>query len=307
MTMVETGQPSVDERDRPLLERGYRNPTRPGLRLEVLTLADVRDRLPGEEYRRVHRLDFHHLTLVHHGTGTLMVDFVDHPCRPGTLLHVRPGQVQRLPSGPDGRPADLDATSVLFTPDFPPRLPATVRVIDDPVGPTAWPLGPDDLDRFRRALTDIAAEYAAVPGQDPEITRELLRHLLAGILLRIARLPAPEGDALPPAPAAAEPYRLFQHELERSFAELRRAQDYADRLGYSLKTLNRACQRATGHTAKQLIEARVALEAKRLLAHTDVPVAAISHRLGFTEPTNFSKFFTRAAGQTPGAFRDAQS
>ncbi|NNN34035.1 AraC family transcriptional regulator [Streptomyces sp. S3(2020)] len=298
MAMVETGQP-------PLIERGYRNPTRPGLHLEVLGFAELAERLPGEEYRRVHRLDFHHLALVHRGTGTHMVDFVDRPCRPGTLLHVRPGQVQRLPTGPDGGPADLAATIVLFTPDFPPRLPATARVTDDPFGPPCWRLGRDDLDRFRRALGDLADEYAALPDQDPELTRELLRQLLAGVLLRIARLPAPDGN--PPVPAAEEPYRVFQHELERSFAVVRRAEHYAARLGYSLKTLNRACQRATGHTAKQLIEARVALEAKRLLAHTDLPVAAVSHRLGFTEPTNFSKFFTRAAGRTPGAFRAAQT
>ncbi|SDP78416.1 AraC-type DNA-binding protein [Streptomyces sp. cf386] len=298
MPMVEMGQT-------PVIERGYRNPTRPGLRLEVLTFTDLPPRLPHEEYRRVHRLDFHHLTLVHDGTGTLMVDFVDHPCRPGTLLHVRPGQVQRLPTGPDGGPADLDATIVLFTPDFPPRLPTTVRVTDDPFGPASWQLGPDDHDRFRRALADLAAEYADLPDQDREITKELLRQLLSGILLRIARLPAP--DTGPEKGAAQQPYRLFQHELERSFAVLRQAHDYAARLGYSLKTLNRACQRATGHTAKQLIDARVTLEAKRLLAHTELPVAAISNRLGFTEPTNFNKFFTRATGQTPGTFRDLQS
>ncbi|WP_189932466.1 helix-turn-helix transcriptional regulator [Streptomyces aurantiogriseus] len=295
--MVETGQA-------PVLERGYRNPTRPDLRLEVLTFADLVHRLPGEEFRRVHRLDFHHLALVHRGEGTGMVDFVARPCRPGTLLHIRPGQVQRLPTTPDGAPADLDATIVLFTPDFPPRLPATVRVTDDPFGPACRQLGPDDHDRFRRAMTDLAAEYAGPADQDSEITKELLRHLLAGILLRIARLRSP--DSGPRTLAPQEPYRLFQHELERSFADLRQAHDYAARLGYSLKTLNRACQRATGHTAKQLIDARVTLEAKRLLAHTDLPVAAISHRLGFTEPTNFSKYFTRTTGRTPGTFRDAQ-
>ncbi|WP_329141964.1 AraC family transcriptional regulator [Streptomyces sp. NBC_01456] len=298
MAMVEMGQT-------PVIERGYRNPTRPGLRLEVLTFADLVRRLPGEEYKRVHRLDFHHLTLVHRGEGTVMVDFVDRPCRPGTLLHVRPGQVQRLPTAPDGAPADLDATIVLFTPDFPPRLPASIPVTDDPFGPPLWQLGPGDHDRFRHALADLATEYADLPAQDPEITKELLRQLLVGILLRIARLPTPDDSAQ--TPATQEPYRLFQHELERSFAVLRQAHDYATRLGYSLKTLNRACQRATGHTAKQLIEARVTLEAKRMLAHTDLPVAAISHRLGFTEPTNFSKFFTRATSQTPGAFRAAQS
>jgi AraC-like DNA-binding protein len=32
-------------------------------------------------------------------------------------------------------------------------------------------------------------------------------------------------------------------------------------------------------------------------------VVTISRRLGFSEPTNFGKFFTRETGQTPGAFR----
>ena len=291
--MVRMGQP-------PMVERGYRNPTRPGWGLEVLTLEDLRGRLTAAEFRRPHRLDFHQLTLISQGEGTGTVDFVDHPCRPGTLLYVRPGQVHRLPVLHDG--AQLNAVIVLFTPDFPPRLPAAVRVIGDPFGATAWQLGAEDHRRFGHAFSDLAAEYAT--DTEPEITRELMRQLLAGILLRIARLPTADGA---PFRATDEPFRLFEHELERSFAVLRQAHDYATRLGYSLKTLNRACQRATGHTAKHLIDARVALEAKRLLAHTDLPVAAIGRRLGFTEPSNFGKFFARATEQTPGAFRDAQT
>ncbi|WP_254647513.1 helix-turn-helix transcriptional regulator [Streptomyces sp. GbtcB6] len=296
MAMVGMGQA-------PVIERGYRNPARPDLRMEVLTFTDLARRLPGDEFRRVHRLDFHHLTLVHSGEATGMVDFVDVPLRPGTLLYIRPGQVQRLPMTSGDAPADLDATVVLFTPDFPPRFSATARVTDDAFGPAYRLLGPDDHERFHRALADLAAEYTDLPEQDPEITKELLRQLLAALLLRIARLPASDGCA---QAVTEEPYRLFRHELERSFAVLRQAHEYAARLGYSLKTLNRACQRATGHTAKQLVDDRVVLEAKRLLAHTDLPVAAVSDRLGFTEPTNFSKFFIRTTGLTPGAFRDTQ-
>ncbi|MEV7027381.1 helix-turn-helix domain-containing protein, partial [Kitasatospora sp. NPDC093558] len=55
-----------------------------------------------------------------------------------------------------------------------------------------------------------------------------------------------------------------------------------------------------------LADARVALQAQRLLAHTDLPVAAIGRSLGFGEPTNFGKFFTRETGHTPGGFRRAQ-
>jgi AraC-like DNA-binding protein len=297
---VESGDVMVKMGQEPVVERGYRNPTRPDWGLEVLTLENLRDRLPADEFRRPHRLDFHQLTLVGRGEGTGTIDFVGHPCRPGTLLHVRPGQVQRLPAAGDG--AELAAVIVLFTPDFPPRIPTTARVTDDPFGTAAWHLAADDHHRFRHAFTDLAAEYATDAA--PEITRELLRQLLGGILLRIARLPTPDGIS---ARTADEPFRLFEHELERSYAVLRQAHDYATRLGYSLKTLNRACQRATGHTAKHLIDTRVALEAKRLLAHTDLPVAAIGRRLGFTEPTNFGKFFARTTGRTPGVFRAAQT
>jgi AraC-like DNA-binding protein len=47
----------------------------------------------------------------------------------------------------------------------------------------------------------------------------------------------------------------------------------------------------------------VALEAKRLLVHTALPIAVIANRLGFDEPTNFVKFFRREVRQSPGAFR----
>jgi AraC-like DNA-binding protein len=91
------------------------------------------------------------------------------------------------------------------------------------------------------------------------------------------------------------------------FATERSGHGYAVRLGYSARTLTRACRAATGRSAKELIDARVALEAQRLLAHTDLPVAAIGRSLGFSEPTNFGKFFAREVGETPGAFRSRQT
>ena len=70
-----------------------------------------------------------------------------------------------------------------------------------------------------------------------------------------------------------------------------------------MRTLTRASLSATGRTAKQLVDERVALEAKRLLAESDLPVAEVGARLGFNEPTNFGRFFTRTVGSSPGQFR----
>jgi AraC-like DNA-binding protein len=101
----------------------------------------------------------------------------------------------------------------------------------------------------------------------------------------------------------AETFTRFRDDLDRTFARTRRVEDYADRLGCCVRTLTRASLAATGRSAKQVIDDRVTLEAKRLLAGTDLPVAEVGRRLGFPEPTNFGRFFQREAGQSPGAFR----
>jgi AraC-like DNA-binding protein len=78
---------------------------------------------------------------------------------------------------------------------------------------------------------------------------------------------------------------------------------YADRLGYSARTLNRLARANTGLSAKQLIDERVVLEAKRQLSHANASVAEIAELLGFDDASNFSSYFRRHTGTTPAAFR----
>ncbi|MFJ8622399.1 helix-turn-helix domain-containing protein [Kitasatospora sp. NPDC093550] len=305
--MVENGQ-------RDVVDISYDNPDRPHAGIEVLTFSALKRRLKSSVARRPSRLDFHQLMLVRGGEGTAMVDFVAHPCARGTLLHLRPGQVQRVPTGANGHPAELDAVLLLFTGHFPPPLPVTRDVLDA-FGPVVRRLPPEEFDTFDRALTDLETEYRALcdgrgtgpapPPVDEELTTALLRQLLGALLIRLARLPDPAGHPGRATPGSAL-HLAFRRELERSFAVTRSVEDYAALLGYSPRTLTRACLAATGRSAKQLADARVALQAQRLLAHTDLPVAAIGRALGFTEATNFGKFFTRETGRTPGDFRRAE-
>ncbi|WP_208896732.1 helix-turn-helix domain-containing protein [Streptomyces incarnatus] len=295
--MVKIGQHDV-------IDIAYLNPDRPRLGIEVLTFDVLRRRLKRAVARTASRPDFHQLLLVRGGEATMMVDFVPQPCAPGRLLHLRPGQVQRFPVDAEGRLADLDAVLVLFTAAFPPRLPQLASLLDG-FGPPGWTLSPGNHQVLDRALAEITAEYHTLEDSredtDADLTVPLLRQLLGAVLLRLARLPHPDHAAS--ATAGGEVFRAFRYELERSFAATRSVQRYAAQLGYSPRTLTRACQAATGRTAKELIDARAALEAQRLLVHTDLPVAAIGRMLGFSEPANFGKFFTRETGDSPGGFR----
>jgi hypothetical protein len=72
-----------------------------------------------------------------------------------------------------------------------------------------------------------------------------------------------------------------------------------------VRTLTRASLGRHRPHRQALVDDRVALEAKRLLAESDLPVAEVGARLGFTEATNFGRFFARTVGSSPGAFRAA--
>ncbi len=92
-------------------------------------------------------------------------------------------------------------------------------------------------------------------------------------------------------------------EVEQRFATTRRVEDYERLIGYSSKTLSRAARAATGLNAKEYIDQRVLLEGRRLLAHTRLSAGEVAQRLGFSELTNFIKFFRRNGGESPSEFR----
>ncbi len=241
---------------------------------------------------------FHLLMLVSVGYGQHSIDFRRHPCRPGTLLWGRPGQVHQFGAQPG-----LDATLLLFSPEALPPVPALADLLDDPFAPACWQPTGEDADAILAELTQLAADCARYRLDDPR-GEALLRHQVAVLLARIAAQNGQPAAGTPTSGTAQLMARL-RTELEASYALSRRVEEYAERLGCSVRTLTRACLTATGRSAKQLVDARVALAAQRMLACSEVPVAEVGRRLGFPEPTNFGRFFVRETGATPGDFRAA--
>ena len=79
----------------------------------------------------------------------------------------------------------------------------------------------------------------------------------------------------------------------------------AERIKEDAVSLNRVTRIAAGLDAKDFIDARVMLELKRLLAHTDEGLKEIAAALGFDEPTNLVKYFRQRLHATPMEFRAA--
>jgi AraC-like DNA-binding protein len=58
-------------------------------------------------------------------------------------------------------------------------------------------------------------------------------------------------------------------------------------------------------SAGAIVRQRRLLDAKRLLSHSDLSVSEIGYRLGFQDPSYFSRFFRKSTGSAPAEFREA--
>ncbi|GHK02297.1 transcriptional regulator [Streptomyces sp. Y2F8-2] len=245
---------------------------------------------------RVHRIDFHVLMLFTGGPVTHMVDFAEYQMTDGDLLWIRPGQVHRF-----SRASEYRGTVLTMQPGFLPR--ATVEATglyryDLP--PLLHP-DPAQLAALRAALAQLRREYEDTTTLPLGLHTEVLRHSLTAFLVRLAHLATSSAEAA--RGQIDTTFTRFRDAVEKDFATNHSVSAYADALGYSRRTLVRAVRAATGQTPKGFIDKRVILEAKRLLAHTDLPIGRVGAAVGFPDAANFSKFFHQHTDTTPAAFR----
>ncbi|MFF4157042.1 helix-turn-helix domain-containing protein [Streptomyces sp. NPDC001678] len=284
------------ESDGGILELAYEPPPGAPPGLEVMTVAELRERAAEGLLHRPQRLDFHQIVAVDAGSAVHTVDFRTHTLDAGSVLWVRPGQVQQF-----GDVDAIEGTVVLVQPGFIPPGTAVSEAADDPFGPVLWRPGGEDREAVFCAVRHLATDYRTGERLASAVRTEVLRHLFSVLVLRLTHASAPVSGL----PAPGDAFMRFRAAVERDFAAHRRVADYARALGYAPRTLSRATLAAAGVGAKEFVDRRVMLEAKRLLAHSELPAARIAERLGFADAANFSKFFQQRAGDTPGAFRTA--
>jgi AraC-like DNA-binding protein len=269
--------------------------------VEVMTLADFRDRIRDWPWHIAtpHRAGFHALMLVTAGTLRHRVDFTGYVLPPGSWLWIRPDQVHQWQNLDH-----VEAVLIFFQEDF--VAPETAELAGLGTGTAPMPLyspDPSEAPALAAAAEQLAAEFSQSDRQPLPVHTALLHRLLDVVLLRLAHL-RQHGQA---AESAPEPFLRFRDAVERGFTRTHRIDDYARELGYSTRTLTRATQAAAGLSAKDYLDQRLVLEAKRLLAHGTEPASTIATHLGFTSATHFGKFFQRHTGRTPLAFRASQS
>lgn len=275
----------------------FKHNTRPGLGFEMFRLSELFGRQLDHALDAPQRPEFHTLYIGLRGKGTLNVDFSAVPLGADTLTVVARGRVQSFVPG-----SAVDAWMLLFVPEL---VALDARSVDPLRGATVldpgWPtpalrLARQDRDELGGLAEQLAAEQARPLDA---IQPALMSALLRAILLRAERI----AGASSARPARTPELARFFTILERDCLATRSVAHYASAVGLSPRRLAEVLVAHTGRSTKQVIDDRVVLEQKRLLAHTDISVKELADRTGFAEPTNLVKFFRHHTKTTPLEFR----
>ena len=296
---------------RPALRRAvtavqYTPPAGYRLDMELYPAAELRRRIRLIEHRGVERIDFHCLIYITAGRYVHMVDFGSIECAAGSCLVLQPGQVHRF-----GDQARWQGWLLVFRAELlqPQRASTPLGDLELFRQVEALPTHVQTAGVVRQAVTQ-AFERMAADAQGPAAApavNALLRSQFHALLIRLHLAHAPTTRDERFEPVVLQRFRRYRTAVEREFRSWHRVAQYASHLGCAEKSLNRATLEVADVGAKAFLVSRIVLEAKRLLAHTLLPVSTIGEQLGFDEATNFVKFFRRETALTPGAFRTRQN
>lgn len=160
-------------------------------------------------------------------------------------------------------------------------------------------LGAADRAELDAMFRQLVAEFERdAPGRV-----EALQSLALLVALWFLRHPAVAPDGARPAGLRDTLVQRFRTLVQRHYREHRPLSFYAETLKVTPDHLSRACRAVAGLSALDLLHERVQVEARRLLAFTELPVAEVAAALGYDDAQYFSRFFARRSGMAPSVYR----
>lgn len=255
--------------------------------------------LPPQLRGALHRHNYYEVMWLAKGVATFFHDFRRYPLHAGALAFIGPGQVHTWEG--DWNHFELLVVgfqaSTFAYPEGDPRFLAHLPFFDNAAQPYLQ-LDNGAGTHMDHLFRTLLRHFLAHGKEQEPLLRAYLTVLLAEAQDRYVRTPVEPIDN-----AATQLCKAFRLAVDRHYIERKQVQGYADLLGVTTNHLVKTVRETTGVTPGQLIQDRLLLEAKRLLAHSPASISHISQQLAFAAPSQFGRWFKHAVDLSPGQFR----
>lgn len=282
---------------------GYEKPKHP-----LITWIDLRTIKPKEQFYNVpFKLNFYMISLKNCSEHELIYGRKSYDFRKGSLIFAKPGQ-----SLAKGARSDNEATNgwmLCFHPDLIRTSSLWNKISDysffEYETNEALHLSDQEKETVERIVQHIQVEFS---GNLDSYSNELLISNL-GVLLNYAKRFYGRQFITRTAvlKESVEKFKMLLN--EQSTAEaiaqsgMPRVKSLAQAMGYSPNYLSDMLKKETGKTAQEFIKLQMLELAQQLILHTNDPIYRIAEKLGFEQPSSFTKFIKLQLGVSPTEFR----
>ncbi len=234
-------------------------------------------------------------------TGKHVIDFREYPILPHHLFFVSPGQVHQIITDP--KPTGY---VILFTAEFLEKnsirndFITNLRLFKKSDESPPLPLAPNLV----RTLKPFAEQMYSAFNTQKELYYETI-----GAYLKLFLIECNGNCSIIPDTntqnfeVGKTIVRNFKEIAEQNYHKWHQVRAYAEALNVTPNYLNEVIKSALNISAKDFIQERLVLEAKRMVVFTGKSGKEIGFDLGFDDPSHFSKFFKTNTGQSLQDFK----
>ena len=244
-----------------------------------------------------YRLQDGRIAIITNGRARVLINLIEYIFRPNYISLIAPGSIIQIIETSQDFDAHMMAIEHNFLPvsgkeEFFAHFLQRKKNLLLPLTTTEQV----QIENFITVMWDVL--------QEPVFRKEVIQHLLAGLLYNIEYIAKNKGQSeSSPLTHQNDIFQRFISLVNTYSKTERNVSFYADKLCLTPRYLNTVIRQASQQTVMDWINQSIILEAKVLLKHSNRLVYQISDELNFPNPSFFSKFFKRMTGMTPQEYQ----
>lgn len=244
-----------------------------------------------------YRLQEGRIAIITNGRARVLINLIEYIFRPNYISLIAPGSIIQIIETSQDFDAHMMAIEHNFLPvsgkeEFFAHFLQRKKNLLLPLTTTEQV----QIENFITVMWDVL--------QEPVFRKEVIQHLLAGLLYNIEYIAKNKGQSeSSPLTHQNDIFQRFISLVNTYSKTERNVSFYADKLCLTPRYLNTVIRQASQQTVMDWINQSIILEAKVLLKHSNRLVYQISDELNFPNPSFFSKFFKRMTGMMPQEYQ----
>ncbi len=249
-----------------------------------------------------HGHDFFLMLVVTKGRGKHIIDFTEYEVTEGSMFILSPGQIHQWILSEDVEGYILFFTKEFFLHDFDTsrlnRFPFFNSTFSSPFFKLTEKQTTSVLEKYHLMCSEYRSRNTDF--------QEIIRMYLNAMLMELTRYYPEKKKDKYTLPYDIVQLNKFEALVDKYFKLHRPLSCYAERMHISERQLSYLCKKTINKKPSEIMTERVILEAKRLIIHSSLSIAAISEELNYNDSSYFIRLFKKVTKQTPEQFRNEQ-